>query len=283
MNNELKTRSQRKTLVLGATGKTGSKVLQRLTERGIPTRAGSRSANPGFDWMDSGTWKFALQNVDAVYITFQPDLAVPGAVEIIRAFVNTALDNGVSKFVLLSGRGEPEAQQCENIIMNAGADWTIVRASWFNQNFSEGYLLAPILAGHVALPAGNVGEPFVDTDDIADVVVESLTNSKHNRQVYEVTGPRLITFTEAMHEISKETGKNIQYEQISVQAYGSLLSQYAVPEAYISLLVYLFKEVLDGRNAKVENGIERALGRKPLDFRDYVKKTAATGIWRAEE
>lgn len=270
-----------KTLVLGGTGKTGSRVAQQLTRLGWPVRIGSRAGQPAFDWQDQATWKPALENVNAVYIAFQPDLAAPGAVDIIRSFVETAVEGGVRQLLLLSGRGEPEAELCEQIVMDSGADWTILRASWFNQNFSESYLLDPIIGGYVALPAGNVGEPFIDADDIADVAVAALTTPGHAGQLYELTGPRLLTFGEAVNEIAGSTGRPLHYEPISIDAYAASLTEYGVPNEYVALLTYLFTEVLDGRNACLTDDVERVLGRKPTDFADYVRQTAATGVWDA--
>jgi uncharacterized protein YbjT (DUF2867 family) len=268
-------------LVTGATGKTGSRIFKKLTEMGWPVRSGSRTANPGFDWQDMNTWGPALQHIYTVYVCFHPDLAVPGAVDIIRSFTDTAISQGVKKLVLLSGRGEAEAQNCEQIVMNAGIDWTIVRASWFAQNFSEGYLVEPIRAGHVALPAGDIGEPFIDVDDIADVAVAALTDDKHNGQLYEVTGPRLLTFKDAIGEIAGATGRPIQYQQMTVNEYSAAIDG-LVPEEFVEFLGYLFTEVLDGRNEKLADGVERALGRKPTDFSAYVRKTAATGVWNPQ-
>lgn len=268
-------------LVTGATGKTGSRIFKKLTEMGWPVRSCSRAANPGFDWQDMNTWGPALQHIHTVYVCFHPDLAVPGAVDIIRSFTDTAISQGVKKLVLLSGRGEAEAQNCEHIVMNAGIDWTIVRASWFAQNFSEGYLVEPILAGHVALPAGDIGEPFIDVDDIADVAVAALTDDKHNGQLYEVTGPRLLTFKDAIGEIAGATGRPIQYQQMTVNEYSEAIDG-LVPEEFVEFLGYLFTEVLDGRNEKLADGVERALGRKPTDFSAYVRKTAATGVWNPQ-
>jgi uncharacterized protein YbjT (DUF2867 family) len=267
------------TLVLGANGKTGSRVVQRLKKLGLDVRSGSRSADIPFDWENENTWEAVVKNIHAIYITFQPDLAVPGADTAIRKFSEIAVKNGVKKLVLLSGRGEPEAQACEDVVMNAGVDWTIVRASWFNQNFSESYMLEPILAGYVAMPAANIGEPFVDADDIADVVVEALTEPGHSRKLYEVTGPRLLTFKDAIEEIAKATGRDIQFVQIPVEEYREQLIAAHVPGEFISLLTYLFTEVLDGRNASIANGIQEALGRKPKDFSQYVQETLASGAW----
>jgi uncharacterized protein YbjT (DUF2867 family) len=277
--NNTKGSTEKKILILGGTGKTGSRVAHRLTQRNWPIQIGSRSGEPAFDWLDQTTWKPALQNIHTVYITFQPDLAVPGAVDSIRSFAETAVKSGTQKLVLLSGRGEGEAEECEQAVMNSGAEWTILRASWFCQNFSEGYLLDPILGGYMALPVKNIGEPFIDVDDIADVAVTVLTEARHTNQLYELTGPRLLTFEEAIGEIANATGQPIQYEQISGEAYVAALTEYGVPNEYITLLTYLFTEVMDGRNATVANGVEQVLGRKPTDFAEFIHKTVASGIW----
>ena len=266
-------------LVIGATGKTGRRVLQRLNDRKVPAVGVSFSSTPSFDWNNKATWEAVLNNTGSVYISYYPDIAIPGAVDTVAQFSNLAVKKGVQKLVLLSGRGEAEAQQCEEVVMDAGVDWTIVRASWFCQNFSEGNFLEPILAGHVALPAGNVGEPFIDADDIADVAVAALTEEGHSKKVYEVTGPRLLTFEEAVAEIARATGRDIKYEQVPVKAYADLLLEYGLPKDLIWLVTYLFTEVLDGRNESVANGVQEALGRKATDFSEFVRKTAATGVW----
>jgi len=274
-----KSKTENKILVLGSTGKTGRRVMQRLTALGTPVLGVTRSSHPKFDWNDSASWERVLENIGSVYISFYPDLAIPGAVKAIEAFSKMAVKKGVQKLVLLSGRGEEEAQQCEKVVMHAGVDWTIVRASWFYQNFSEGNFLEPVLAGHIALPAGDVGEPFVDADDIADVAVAALTQEGHNRKVYEVTGPRLLTFKQAVDEIAKATGRPIQFEKVPMQAYASLLEEYGLPKDMIWLITYLFTEVLDGRNESLTDGVYQALGRKPTDFSEFAQKAAAAGVW----
>jgi len=266
-------------LVLGANGKTGRRVAERLTSLGIAVRAVSRSTDPRFDWEDPETWGPVLSGVRGVYITFQPDLAVPGAAETIGAFTEMAVSSGVDHLVLLSGRGEPEAQACEQIVQDAGVGWTILRSSWFSQNWSESFLLGPILGGHVAMPAGDIPEPFTDADDIADVAVAALTQVGHAGQVYELTGPNLLTFAEAVQEIATATGREIQYQQISLEQFLEGLRDHGVPPDYIGLLEYLFTTVLDGRNAHLTNGVQRALGREPRDFAEDAAATAGTGIW----
>jgi uncharacterized protein YbjT (DUF2867 family) len=264
----------KKTLVLGGTGKTGRRVVERLTARGLPVRIGSRSGEPPFDWEDQATWAPALRNVESVYVVYYPDLAVPGAAATVRSFAELAVDNGVRRLVLLSGRGEEGAQLGEQAVRESGADWTILRSSWFSQNFSEGNFLDLLLSGEVSLPAGNVAEPFIDADDVADVAVAALTEDGHAGQLYELTGPRLLTFVQAVEEIAKAAGREIRYVPISMEQFASLLTEH-----YVSLLTYLFTEVLDGRNAHLTDGVQRALGREPRDFTDYAREAAASGVW----
>ena len=273
------TQGTKTTLVLGGTGKTGRRVVERLAARGRPTRVGSRSVEPPFEWEDRATWTPALRGVESVYVSYYPDLAVPGAVAAVRSFADLAVEAGVRRLVLLSGRGEEEAQHAERVVQEAGAEWTVVRCAWFSQNFSESYLLEPILGGEVALPAGYVPEPFVDAEDIADVAVAALTEDGHEGELYELTGPRLLTFEEAVDEIAKAAGREIRFVPISMEEYTSVLTEHDLPVDFISLLIYLFGEVLDGRNAHLTDGVQRALGRKPRDFADYTRDTAATGVW----
>lgn len=269
------------TLVLGGTGKTGRRIVERLSARGLPVRVGSRTGTPPFDWTLPETWPAAVQGVDAVYVSYFPDFIAPGAADAIRAFTALAVSSGVSRLVLLSGRGAPEAERCEELVRRSGVASTIVRASWFSQNFSESFLLEPLLAGEVALPAGDVGEPFVDADDIADVAVAALTQDGHAGQIYEVTGPRLWTFAEAVAEIARATGRDIQYTQVPIDAYVAALEQAQLPPDIVAIIKTLFTEELDGRNESLTDGVTRALGRPPRDFADYVRYTAANGVWNA--
>jgi uncharacterized protein YbjT (DUF2867 family) len=268
------------TLVLGGTGKTGRRIVDRLTARGLPVRVGSRSAPIPFDWEDESSWAPALEDVRAAYISYFPDLAIPGAPEAVRAFAELALEHGIRRLVLLSGRGEEEAQRSERAVQETGADVTVVRCAWFMQNFSEDYLVGPILDGDVVLPAGDQLEPFIDADDIADVAVAALTDDRHIGEVYELTSPRLLTFAEAVGEIAAASGRRIDYVPVSVEEYAAGAAEHGVPEEFIGFLTYLFNDVLGG-NAYLTDGVQRALGRQPRDFSDYVRDTVATGVWAA--
>ncbi|MEV5506424.1 NAD(P)H-binding protein [Streptomyces orinoci] len=264
-------------LVLGGTGKTGRKVARQLAARGLAVRIGSRSATPAFDWQSPATWPAALDGVRAVYVSYQPDLGFPGARETIGAFAETAVASGARRLVLLSGRGEEGAQASERALQDSGADWTVLRAGWFNQNFSEGFFLDAIRAGELALPTGDAVEAFVDTGDIAEVAVAALTDDRHIGETYELSGPRLLGFHEVTAELSRATGRDIRYLPIPEESFRAFLADNQLPPEFADLLAL----ITDGRNAQVVDGVRRVLGRAPRDFADFARDAAASGVWAA--
>ena len=267
------------TLIIAATGKTGRRVADHLEGLGQPVRRASRSSATVFDWDNPSTWEPALNGVGAVYLVYTPDLAVPAAPPAIQAFTQLANKMGVQRLVLLSGRGEEEAQRCEQIVMDSGLEWTIVRASWFAQNFDEGEFHELVQSGQITLPVDEVREPFIDIDDLAEVVALALTEDGHAGEVYELTGPRLMTFAEAVNEIAQAIGRDLSYVPIPIEAFKAGLEQAGMPPQKIHLLAYLFTTVLDGRNEKITDGIQQVLGRPARDFRDYAQAAAARGAW----
>jgi uncharacterized protein YbjT (DUF2867 family) len=270
-------------LVIAANGKTGSRVAQRLEDQGVTVRRGSRSAAIPFDWNDRDTWAPALKGVTAAYVVYTPDLAVPQAAKDLEVFTKLASQCGVKKLVLLSGRGEPEARACEEIVQQSGLAWTIVRASWFNQNFSEGEFVHMVNAGNITLPNPEALEPFIDIDDIAEVAVAALTDSRHDGELYEVTGPELLTFTDVASKLSDATGRQIEYTPITIDQFNDGLVEAGVPEDFAKLLRYLFELTATGVNAYVADGVQRALGRAPRTFSAYANDDASQEIWPESE
>ncbi|WP_395298022.1 NAD(P)H-binding protein [Kitasatospora hibisci] len=264
-------------LVTGGTGKTGRRVAERLADRGRAVRIGSRSAAIPFDWNDGSTWAPALDGVTAVYLSYYPDLAFPGAVETVGAFARLAAAAGVERLVLLSGRGEEAARAAEAGVRDAGTGWTVVRCAWFNQNFDESFFLEPVLSGELALPTGAAVEPFVDADDIADVAVAALTEEGHHGEVYELTGPRLLSFADVAAELTAATGREIRFTPVGVEEYRAVLAAAGLPGDFADL----FTLILDGRNAHLSDGVRRALGREPRDFTEFAQAAAARGAWNA--
>lgn len=267
-------------LVIGSTGKTGSRIARSLTKRGFSVRHGSRNAAIPFDWEKPETWRAALDGISSAYVSYFPDLAFPGASQKIEALTKLAADAGVKRLVLLSGRGEPHARNCEDIVKTCGLDYTLVRASWFAQNFSEGYLRDPVLDGMIALPAGDVREPIIDVDDIADVAVAALTEDHHCGQLYEVTGPQLLSFDEAAAQLSAATGRPVRYIPITFDQFHASMT--GIGGQFIAdVFTGICRETLDGRNAYLGDGVQRALERKPRDFVAFCRTAAASGAWSA--
>ena len=230
----------------------------------MPVRIGARTAAPAFDWNDPATWRKVLNGVQNVFISYAPDIAVPGAApQAVAEFTQQAAAQGVARVVLLSGRGEPEAEAAERLVQDGPLPWTILRCSWFAQNFSENFLLNPVLGGEVALPVDGVTEPFVDCDDIAEVATEALLDDRHAGQLYELTGPRLLTFGDAIREIARAAKRPIRFTAIPPEEFTTGLAAAGLSRDEVSLVSYLFATVLDGRNSSLTNGVEQALGRPP--------------------
>jgi len=266
-------------LVIGATGKVGSRIARRLADAQLPHRAVSRATSPAFDWQEPTSWAPAMEGMHTAFVSFVPDLAMPGAADIIERFAATAKTSGLRKLVLLSGRGEHGAELSEDRLRNSGLDFTVIRASWFNQNFDEGLLQPAILAGKLQIAAGDKREPFVDANDIADVAVAALLDDGHNGKTYEVTGPRLMTFADAVREISAASGLSITYAPLSVEDYHAVMvSEFGKDLA--DLVASICDELFDGRNERLGDGVQQVLGRAPRDFSDYVRSAVASGAWQ---
>ncbi|MFD9905947.1 NmrA family transcriptional regulator [Streptomyces sp. NPDC059063] len=269
------------TLVLGGTGRVGRRVTKRLIERGVDVRVGSRTGEPPFDWEDSSTWARAVAGVKSAYLMYYPEVEWPGASEAIGTVARLAVDAGVERLVLLSARNQEEAVRCEEAVTSLPVEWTVVAPASFHQNFDEGVFLDPLRQGVLALPAGDNADPFVDADDIADVVVAALTEKGHVGERYELTGPRLWTFAEGVAEIARATGRELRYQPITRDEFADAIVGDGAPREFADPLATLISEFFDGRNSSLADGVERALNRKPRDFADWVAEIAPTGVWAA--
>lgn len=264
-------------LVIGASGKVGRRVVAKLATAGHPVRPAGRGTTPSFNWQDRSNWAEHFVGIETAYVSYYPDLAAPGAEVDIAALVTIAKAAGLKRMVLLSGRGETGAERCETILSESGLGYTVVRAAFFNQNFSEGQMYSGVMAGLIALPASMRSEPFVDVDDIAEVATAALTDDRHHNQLYELTGPRLLTFADVAAEISA-TGRPVGYAPISLQDFNAAIEAEAGPET-ADLFTELFREVFDGRNESLADGVQRALGHPPRDFSDFCREAARAGTW----
>ncbi|MEU1915319.1 NmrA family NAD(P)-binding protein [Streptomyces massasporeus] len=268
-------------VVTGASGRTGSRVARAAEAAGLTVRAASRAT--GFDWWDRSTWADTLRGADAAYLAHPSDVGAPGAAEAVGALAREAVGLGVRRLVLLSARGEDQALPTEEALHASGADWTVVRAAWFAQNFSEGPLVAELReSGELVFPADEVREPFLDVRDIADVVVAALTSGdRYVGRTLTLSGARLLTFGEAVAEIAGATGRPLTYRAVSTRDYGEALVGFGVPREEVAGMTAIFDTLLDGRNAHLSDGVREVLGRAPRDFGDFVREEAAAGTWKA--
>ncbi|KXX66859.1 SDR family oxidoreductase [Flammeovirga sp. SJP92] len=267
-------------LVIGGTGKTGRRVVTQLENKGITPRIGSRTAPIPFEWSNPSNWTEVLSGIEKMYVTYYPDLAVPGAKEAIETLTKIAKETGVQKMVLMSGKGEAEAEACEQIVMHSGLDYTIVRASWLNQNWSESFFLDPILSDVIALPMSEVLIPFVDAEDIAEVATTALLDEHYNGQIIEVTGPELLTFKDIVQTIGKVSNRDLIFHEITLDQYVEGMKQIQLPNDVIWLIEYLFSHVLTNpKNQIVSRDVEKVLGRKARSFSAFAEETVKTGVW----
>ena len=266
-------------LVIGATGKVGRRVVTNLTAAGRLVRPAGRGTTPSFDWQDRSNWPEHFSGVQTAYVSYYPDLAAPGAEADIEALIGIAKAAGLRRLVLLSGRGETGAQRCETMLSQSGLGYTILRAAWFNQNFSEGLLQPGVMAGQIAIPAGQRLEPFIDVEDIAEIGAAALIDDRHDNQLYELTGPRLLSFADAAAELSAAAGHPVAYVPISLEAFQAALSAEIGPQA-AGLVTDVCRETFDGRNEQLADGVHRALGRPARDFTDFCRSAARQGAWQ---
>ena len=272
------------TLVLGATGKTGRRVAARMRLRGTQVRAASRSSRARFDWSDPGGWDSVLRGVTTVYVV---PPSVPGPV---HEFVARAEASGVRRLVLLSGHGADtwgdssfglDMRSAEDAVRGSALEWTVLRPSNFNQNFDEDLFHAPLVAGELALPAGTVPEAFIDLEDVADVAAAVLSEpGRHAGRIYELTGPRGLTFAEAVELISRASGLPIAYKQVSPAEYTAAMVEEGWDEDDARHVAEMFVLMERGEIAETSDGVATVLGRAPRTFEDYVVRAAAAGAWR---
>jgi uncharacterized protein YbjT (DUF2867 family) len=271
-------------LVLGATGKTGRRLLPYLSARGATARAASRQAGEGrtrFDWNEPDTYDPALAGADAIYLV-PPDL-IEDATPIVGPFLDRAVRAGVRRVVLLSSMGvefpaEDRASgrnRLEQHVKASGLEWTILRPGGFNQNFSEGFLLPGILhANAIATATGDGAVAFVDADDIAAVAAAALTEDGHDQATYAITGPEALTFADAAAIIGTAAGRAIAHRQISSAELTQILCRAGLPANYAAIVVRDQEAIRDGLGTRVTDVVPRITGRAATPFAAYAAHAA---------
>jgi len=151
---------------------------------------------------------------------------------------------GLKRIVLLSERNEARAQACEDLVTASSLDWTILRPSWFMQNFSEGGFLEAVRAGEVSAPDSGAKEPWVDLEDVADVAVAALLEEGHSGKVYEITGRDLLRWDEAVAVIARVSGRDLRYKTVSPKEFETTLIAAGFPAADAEFVATLVSQIL---------------------------------------
>lgn len=268
------------TLVLGATGKTGARVAQKLSERGLSVRTAARhGADVRFDWDDPSTFAHALHGVQGVYLV-SPVMRVDFA-GVVRQFLDEAERAGVRHVSFLSAYGMEHApaevalRAVElDLASRTSLTHAILRPAWFMQNFSETFL-KPV-NDEIVVPCGIGAEAFVSAEDIAAVAAATLCQpARHAGRAYAPTGPEALTFEEAAARISAATGRRITYRDIDRDTWIQAMTQAGVPAEYGAVLRMLTETVASGRGSVPNDDVLTATGAAPMRFEDFAAQTTA--------
>jgi uncharacterized protein YbjT (DUF2867 family) len=273
--------------VANANGKVGQDLIAALQAGGHAVRIGARdvararAAFPGipvvaFDYDDVAAGTAALDGGTAVF-TAAPSWLVPHAE---LALLEAAKARGVRRIVKLSYLGAELHEEgghriTEKAIEASGLEWTVLRPTFFNQNFSTMHL-ASIRDGAFYEAAGDGASAFIDTRDIAAVAVKALTEASHHGQAYALTGPEALTRHEAAAKLSAALGRPVRYVPIDDAALRQALV--GVPQSQVELLSGLFAAVRAGHTAGITDTVRTLLGRDPTSFDRYAADHAA--LWR---
>jgi uncharacterized protein YbjT (DUF2867 family) len=269
-------------LILGGTGRTGSRVAGNLARRGISTRTAARSgADVRFDWDDPATHTDALADVDRLYLV-TPVLRV-SYTDRVAGFLDLAESAGVRHVTFLSTYNADQAPQGIDIAAveaDLGArqavTHSVLRPAWVMQNFTDDHL--PVIDGVITAPSGGGAEAFVDADDIAAVAAETLLDpGPHAGAQYSLTGPQALTFGEVADIIAAVSGRPVRYDDIDQEAWISGALAAGIPADYALMLRWLTGSIIDGHGSAPTGDVEKVTGRPPATFRGFAERNA--GAW----
>ena len=269
------------TLVIGASGTTGRRVVARLVAAGHGAKAASRHATPvpgaapvRFDWYDPSTHADALAGADRVYLIPPPADSDPAAVMV--PFLRQARAAGVHRAVLLSSSAIPEGGPAVGSVHRALPDlieqWAVLRPSWFMQNFTGTHAHALSIREHgsilTATGSGRVG--FIDAEDIAAVAVQALTGEHAPDTDLILTGPEALSYDDIAAIMTKVTGRLVVHRSLSYEQMRDRLAA-EIPEEFAAMLADLDRAIAAGSEDRVTNSVQRLTGRPARTFRAFLE------------
>jgi uncharacterized protein YbjT (DUF2867 family) len=270
-------------LVLGATGKTGSRVVRKLSERGIFVRRAARTgADVNFDWDDPTTFGAALREVSGAYV-IAPVLRVDFA-GVVSSFLDEAERAGVEHVTLLSAYGMEHApaevalRAVElDLAARASLSHSILRPAWFMQNFSETFL-KPV-DDEIVVPCGTGSEAFVNAEDIASIAAATLSDpERHAGRAYAPTGPEALTVADAARLISRAAGRKITYRDTDRNEWVDAMIRAGLPADYGAVLRSLTETIASGQGSRPNGDVLAVTGVAPMHFAEFAANTVPA--WR---
>jgi ergot alkaloid biosynthesis protein len=275
-------------LVIGGTGKTGGRLIERLGEEGWTARCASRSAKapPGvtgvaFDWYDAKKHDAALAGVDRIYLVAPVGSNDPIAV--MEPFIERAIGRGVRRFVLLSSslieEGGPAMGSVHALLHRRAPEWAVLRPSWFMENFSAGQHLATIRDEDAIYSAADDGlTPFIAVDDIAEVAFRALTNEEAANDGLVLTGPVALSYDEAAAIIGAARGRAVRHVRLTGEELTARFEAFGLSHDYAVMLAGLDRAIATGAEARTTPIVARLTGRSPRSLVDFAARNASA--WR---
>lgn len=277
-------------LVTTPNGKVGSALAAQLLERGEAVRLGAHTPAKAqadfaqaqvvhFDFGDPASVRAALAGVAALY------LAAPATTdpEQVNRVVDLAVEAGVRRIVRLSAAGvehsETGLRQIERHIEGSGVEWTMLRPSWFFQNYSTANAAAIRERGAIFEAAGDGKTAFVDTRDIAAVAVRALTESGHHGQGYTITGGRAYDRSEVASAIGAAAGRPVRYVALTDAAFRDSVAPLGWPPEYVELMSGLYAAVRAGHTAATTDVVQRVTGQAPISLEQFANDSR--DAWRS--
>lgn len=268
-------------LITGATGNIGKELVKQLSNNGCPIRVLVRDPQKvvhlnsniqrivgDLDKPDS--LNSALEGVDKVFlVTFETQQDVNmiqsarqfGVKQIVKLSTMEA-----SKPLLLVGRWHREREQ---LIEDSGIDWTFLRPGMFMSNSIEWWSETIKTQGKIYFPGGKGRVAPVAPSDVAAVALKALTQDGHNRKIYELTGPELLTIDDMAVVIGRLLGKTVQYVNVPLFAARLQMLLFGMDPKLVKGLMQVAAELRSGQSAAINGTIEEVTGHAARTFNDW--------------
>ena len=285
-------------LLTGITGNIGGATARALLARGVRFRALVRDAQKAAAWAERGVELVVGNLEDAASITRalagvdRALLGLPNGEpqeQLELAFIRTAREAGVPWLIKLSS---PEAVRgttspiplahlaAEDALKASGMKWTLVRPSFYMQNF-RGSIKAARETGKLSMPMGRGTVALTDNQEAGEFIAQVLTDvdsARHQGQCYDITGPDPVMDFEGIARVIGEViGKPVSYNDCDPKAFQEAIRPFHRNQWHSDAVARLFAEIANGATPGHRTETFQAImGRPGRSFREYLQTLAAS-------